>query len=207
MVISISKCKDDAVESLTGKWGKSAIATLICIFIYGLFGEGVNYALSPIHFQLGSVLQIFFLPLAWGYSIVFLKSSRGEEIDYGTMFEGFNDYLRIFLTELLKGIYIILWSLLLIIPGIIKAYSYAMTDYILKDQPDMKYDAAIEESMFMMEGHKMELFLLDLSMIGWAILSILSLGIGLLFLYPYNNSAHAFFYKELKLSEQENVAE
>ena len=69
----------------------------------------------------------------------------------------------------------ILWSLLLVIPGIIKSYSYAMTSFILKDEPEMKNNAAIEKSMAMMENNKMKLFMLDLSFIGWAILlSLLS---------------------------------
>lgn len=72
-----------------------------------------------------------------------------------------------------------------------------MTSFVLADNPDMKYDAAIEESMRLMKGHKMDLFLLDLSMIGWGILSLLTAGIGLLFLAPYNTTAHAHFYEGL----------
>ena len=92
----------------------------------------------------------------------------------------------------------ILWSLLLVIPGIIKSYSYAMTSFILKDEPEMKNNAAIEKSMAMMEGNKMKLFMLDLSFIGWAILCIFTLGIGLLFLQPYVAISRAAFYEDLK---------
>lgn len=73
-----------------------------------------------------------------------------------------------------------------------------MTEFILKDNPDMNGEQAICESMRMMQGHKMQLFLLDLSMIGWVILSCLTAGIGFLFLVPYVYSAHAHFYEELK---------
>ena len=72
----------------------------------------------------------------------------------------------------IRDSYTAFWSLLLVIPGIIKSYSYAMTDFILKDEPEMKNNAAIEKSMAMMEGNKMKLFMLDLSFIGWAILCI-----------------------------------
>ena len=99
---------------------------------------------------------------------------------------------------LLKMVYTMLWMLLLIVPGIIKSYSYAMTEYILKDDLEITENAAIEKSMQMMEGHKMELFLLDLSFIGWALLSILSCGIGFFFLEPYMITARAHFYEDLK---------
>lgn len=99
---------------------------------------------------------------------------------------------------ILSGIYIILWMFLLIIPGIIKAYSYSMAPYIVKDNPEIGADAAIRESMKMMKGYKMKLFLLDLSFIGWAILALLTLGLGLILLEPYMYSARAVFYEELK---------
>ena len=99
----------------------------------------------------------------------------------------------------------ILWSLLLVIPGIIKSYSYAMTSFILKDEPEMKNNAAIEKSMAMMEGNKMKLFMLDLSFIGWAILCIFTLGIGLLFLQPYVAISRAAFYEDLKAQQGGNV--
>ena len=77
---------------------------------------------------------------------------RGKDIDFGVLFEGFQDYGRIFVTMLLQAVYTILWSLLLVIPGIIKSYSYAMTSFILKDEPEMKNNAAIEKSMAMWKG-------------------------------------------------------
>jgi uncharacterized membrane protein len=73
-----------------------------------------------------------------------------------------------------------------------------MSPYILKENPDMDALEAINESMRLMDGHKMELFLLDLSMIGWAILCCLTCGIGTLFLTPYVYSCHAHFYEDLK---------
>ena len=99
----------------------------------------------------------------------------------------------------------ILWSLLLVIPGIIKSYSYAMTSFILKDEPEMKNNAAIEKSMAMMEGNKMKLFMLDLSFIGWAILCIFTFGIGFLFLQPYVAISRAAFYEDLKAQQGGSV--
>ena len=108
-------------------------------------------------------------------------------------------------TVVLVFIYTFLWSLLLIIPGIIKHYSYAMTPYILKEEPEMKNNAAIEKSMVMMDGNKMKLFMLDLSFIGWAILCIFTFGIGFLFLQPYVAISRAAFYEDLKAQQGGNV--
>ena len=84
--------------------------------------------------------------VAYGFTIVMLGVCRGKDIDFGVLFEGFQDYGRIFVTMLLQTVYTVLWSLLLVIPGIIKSYSYAMTSFILKDEPEMKNNAAIEKS-------------------------------------------------------------
>ena len=128
-----------------------------------------------------------------------LKNLRSEAVSVNNLFDGFRDYTRITGTMALVLLYTFLWTLLLIIPGIIKTYSYAMTSFILNDNPDTGLNVAIEESMDMMNGHKMELFLLDLSFIGWYILGILSLGIGFIWITPYQQTARAAFYEELKV--------
>lgn len=209
----ISGYKDRAIESLTGKWGNSAIATLIYMIIFGgiaitfSYGVTLTQSCSTKLDPLGNIIQILLSPIAWGFEIMFLENIRKGELDLGKMFEGFKDYFRIMLTNLLRGVYTLLWTLLFIIPGIMKMYSYSMTNYILLDDPDLKYNSAIEKSMAMMKGHKLDLFILDLSMIGWLILSLMTCGIGLLFLAPYNLTAHAHFYEDLKAEEQQNIAE
>ena len=190
-----SEYRSLARMSLSGKWAFGAIASIICWVIMCAPGELVN---SAYDIQLGQLWGLFVIPLSWGYGVLWLALARNENVDYGMLFDGFKDYLRIFLTLLLVQIYTILWMLLLIIPGLVKCYSYSMTSFILKDNPEMKYDAAINESMRMMQGHKMKLFLLDLSFIGWFFLCILTLGIGFLFLQPYMSTAHAHFYEDLK---------
>mgnify|MGYP002591125050 FL=1 len=80
-----------------------------------------------------------------------------------------------------------------------------MTSFILKDEPEMKNNAAIEKSMAMMEGNKMKLFMLDLSFIGWAILCLFTFGIGFFFLQPYMQASHAAFYEDLKAQQGGNV--
>ena len=99
---------------------------------------------------------------------------------------------------ILTGIYTFLWTLLLIVPGIIKSFSYAMTAFVLRDNPELKFNGAIEKSMKMMDGHKFDLFYLYLTFIGWGFPSILTLGIGLLWFVPYMQSALAHFYEDVK---------
>jgi uncharacterized membrane protein len=98
----------------------------------------------------------------------------------------------------LMVLFIFLWSLLLLIPGIVKGYAYMMTPFILKDNPELSANEAINLSQKMMKGHKFDLFYLMLSFIGWAFLGIFTLGIGYLWLMPYTYAAFAAFYQDLK---------
>ena len=205
---TISEYKDLALQSLEGKWGKSAIAVLITFFIFDGVGMAPSFLFkdNPV---IGSITQLALtlalIPLSWGLIVFFLRLIREEDIAFERLFDGFSQYVRIFTAELLKTIYVILWTLLLIIPGFIKQYSYSMTEFILKDHPELNAEQAICMSMRMMQGHKMQLFLLDLSLIGWLLLSLLTLGIGLLFLFPYYYSAHAHFYEDLKELDAEII--
>lgn len=182
--------RETAWAQLTGNWKPAVLVTLVYILIVGAM-EGAE-ALS--------LLSIFVLgPLSYGYYVSFLNSKRtGEVVRIENLFDGFKDYARVFLTNLLQSIYIVLWTLLLIIPGIIKSIAYSQTFFVLKDNPELKNNAAIERSMAMMEGHKMEYFCLTLSFIGWILLSILTLGIGLLWVTPYMSTAMAHFYEYVK---------
>ncbi len=182
-----SELRAEARVALTDKWVMGAVTTLV----FGAVSGAASYI--PV---VGTILVA--LPMMYGYSFVLLSVMRGGEMNIGGLFDGFNDFGRIVGTKLLQVIYTFLWTLLLVIPGIIKNYSYAMTDFILKDQPELANNAAIEKSMAMMDGNKMKLFLLDLSFIGWAILCLFTFGIGFLFLQPYVQSAHAAFYEDLK---------
>ena len=192
-----SQLRAEARQALQGKWPMSAVAALIYSIVAG--------GLSAIPF-IGGLCSLFIgLPVAYGIAIVMFGVFKGQDVGLGGLFEGFQDYSRIFVTKLLQGIYTALWSLLLVVPGVIKYYSYAMTDYILKEEPEMKNNAAIEKSMAMMENNKMKLFLLDLSFIGWALLAIVTFGIGFLFLQPYMQVSRAAFYEDLKAQQGGNI--
>jgi len=112
-------------------------------------------------------------------------------------FDGHN-YLGIVGTMLLKKIFLFLWTLLFIIPGIVKGYAYRMVPYILADNPNIGARRAIELSNNMTQGHKFDMFVLDLSFIGWYLLGVLAIGIGVLFVAPYDHATNAELYLALR---------
>ena len=199
-----SELRKEAYTALNGHWGISVLATLIYIIAADAVGVGHIWpeGTHAIGHSTSLLWAIFFANvLAWGYIVFFLRIHRKEPVTIGQLFDGFEDYTRVLFTMFLQGLYTLLWTLLFIIPGIVKYYSYAMTAYILRDNAEMKYNGAIEQSMAMMEGNKFKLFLLDLSLIGWLVLSILTFGIGFLWLLPYRATAYAAFYEDLKTQQ------
>ena len=122
---------------------------------------------------------------------------------FGFAFGGQN-YLGIVKIMLLKSVFNFLWYLLLIIPGIIKSYSYRMVPYILADNPNIGANRAIEISNEMTAGHKFDLFVLDLSFIGWYLLGLVAFVIGILFVLPYANATEAELYLVLRKNALEN---
>ena len=102
----------------------------------------------------------------------------------------------------MKNIFITLWTLLFIIPGLVKCYSYALTGYIRHDRPELNFSQTITESRRLMNGHKLDLFLLDLSFIGWYLLGSLCCGIGTIFVVPYHQLSRTLFYEAIIRSQQ-----
>lgn len=121
----------------------------------------------------------------------------GQKPTVGTLFTGFSQYGAAIGSVVLRFVYTLLWTLLFIIPGIIAIYSYAMTSFVLADNPGMTANQAIKRSKELMKGRRWKLFCLELSFIGWSLLAVLTLGIGLLWLVPYMNASRAAFYREL----------
>ena len=130
--------------------------------------------------------------------------------DLENLFDGFRGgrYTRVFCALFLVNLFTFLWALLLIIPGIMKAFSYALTPYIIMDEPELTARQAITRSCEIMEGRRWKLFCLYLSFIGWGILSLLTFGIGFLWLVPYMNASIAAFYEDARAEyEAENSIE
>ena len=192
--------RSQARETLRGKWTQPVLATLILFAIGGLL-QGFDRSQSPVLITLGTLISLLVLcNLQYGFDVAILRFNRGREKTIDEMFSAGlkEDYGRVLGIVLLRAVFVFLWMLLLIIPGIIKAYSYSMTNLIAEDNPELGANACIERSMAMMDGHKMELFLLDLSYIGWILLGCITLGIGMLWVCPWINMAHVKFYEQLK---------
>ena len=143
---------------------------------------------------LGSVIAV-------GYSRFNMDLVDKIDVRIEALFSYFDIWKTTVISRLLRSAYIFLWSLLFIIPGIVASFSYAMTDYILAEHPELTASEAIERSKEMMRGNRFRLFCLDLSFIGWSILCIFTLGIGNLWLTPYKNAAKAAFYREVSGTE------
>ena len=131
-----------------------------------------------------------------GYARFNLNLLDGERPAVETLFAYFPYWKTTALTRLLQTLYVLLWSLLLIVPGIMAAYSYAMTEFLLADNPDLTPSEALAQSKAMMYGNRWRLFCLQISFIGWSILANITV-IGGIFLTPYVETASAAFYREL----------
>ena len=185
-----SQIRNSARECMQGHWGKGAFVT----FLYVILCIGSSYL---------SILALFFvLPLALGWYIFSLNLVlKRESLSVGNLFGAFGNglYWKSIGLHLLMALYTFLWTLLLIVPGFIKSYSYRLAPFLSIENPELSSAKAIEKSMKMMKGHKMDLFLIDLGYTAWCILGgILTLGLGLLWIIPYYQIVAAKFYVEVK---------
>lgn len=152
------------------------------------FGSGSIFGMAQ--FIIGGVVQL-------GYASYLLKQHDHKNTEFSDLFSRFDQFGQGFLQAFLRRLYVVLWSLLFIIPGIVASYSYAMTPFIMAENPEMSASDAITASKELMNGHKMDLFILDLSFFGWSLLAALTLNLGNLALNPYKNAAYAAFYRDI----------
>lgn len=187
------KAKDfrkQAWAALKNNWGTAVLSVLILSLIVG--------GLSAIP-TVGSIATLILTgPLQLGIVIVMVNIIRGKGATVSNLFDGFKNFMTSFTLYLVNNIFVFLWSLLFVIPGIIKGYAYSMSYYILNDNPEMTQSEARKASIEMMKGHKWELFCLQFSFIGWYLLCILTFGILALWVSPYQSVATAAFYENLK---------
>ena len=215
-----------ARENLANNWGLSIGVAAVAALLGGLlvgssfipelsYTQSLNYSqahevsenvrdsftngiLGFAAFLLGGVLQL-------GYAKFLLKQHDGQPIEFNDLFSQFDRFGAGFAQYFLRSLYTFFWTLLFIIPGIIASYRYRMTPFIMVEHPELSASEAIERSKKMMDGHKGELFCLDLGFIGWILLSILTLNLGHLALNPYRNAAEAAFYRELSAQQRYTV--
>lgn len=190
---SNSELREMTRNQLVGNWVTAILAYFIITLILGLPGT------IP---EIGWVISIIIAgPFTLGQVVYSIKVSRGEHVSIDNIFEGFKRFSTSFILQILISLFVFLWSLLLVVPGIIAYLAYSQAFYILNDNPDLTASEALRLSKEMMRGYKGKFFLLQLSFIGWGILSILTLGIGFLWLIPYMNISYANFYENLKNSQ------
>ena len=217
--------KNEALAALRGNWTPAVLATVVLFAIASVFMAPAIYqsfkmqaamaqvnpsdvaalleagsgrsGVTALQF-LGEIFLIF--PLIVGFANAFrLLLERGDnQLTTNTFHIAFTQYWHKVWGYFLMYVFVFLWSLLLLIPGFVKAFSYAMTPYILEEQPDLSANEAINLSRAMMKGHKFDLFYLYLGFLGWGILALFTFGIGFFWLTPYMQTATAAFYREVK---------
>jgi len=171
---------------------------ILMLFLIALITSAIAGACAGI-LVVGWVASFVVVPsLMLGLTMIYLNLAKGVSVDIARMFDGFQNIGPCVILYLLTGVFTFLWSLLFFIPGIIKGLSYSMGMYILAEHPEMSATQALDESKRMMRGHKWELFVLELSFIGWFLLVPFTMGLLLIWLTPYVKMSTTNFYNCIK---------
>lgn len=195
------KAKEFAFKNKWNIWEPYLIIYAIAFaggLILGLLGVDSENTLGII---LTYALEFALMPMSIGYIYYLIKLVDGEKLDIKeALLSKYNIFGLIIIVSIVVAICIILRMFLLIIPGIIYAYSVIMSNYILADtaNPNTKYSDVINTSREMMKGYKFDYFVFELSFIGWILFIILTCGIAAIWVYPYMQTANIMYYKELK---------
>ena len=194
-----AELKAKAKEQIKGNIG----TLFVMMLIVGLVGGLLN--LIP---GIGTIASLLLTP-AFSISIVraYLTLTKGGTIAIGDVFSGFDDFWSAFKVTFFMGLFTFLWALLFYIPGIVKGISYSMAPYILAENKGKAALECINESKAMTNGHKMDLFVLGLSFIGWFLLGAITLGIAYIWIVPYMSATFANAYNSLKPVVAEEAVE
>jgi uncharacterized membrane protein len=179
-----------AREALKGRWGLAVGGNAIYL-ILGLLIQAI-----PRVGWIGGL--IISGPLMLGWTTFFLSISRKQDAQLAQLFDGFQRFTQALVAYLLIILFVLLWSILLVIPGIVALLSYSQTFFILSENPPMSGSEALRQSKILMRGNRWKLFCLFWRFFGWFLLCILSMGIGFLWLMPYMQTTLARFYDDLK---------
>ena len=185
-----AELKAEAKKQISGNIGNLFVMFLIMFVIEFVL------AFIPI---VGPIMGALVSPV-FGLSlcIVYLALTKGTGTQIGDIFKGFNSMGKAIWLQIITNFFTAMWSLLLVIPGIIKTYSYSMAFYILADNPELTAREALSKSKEMMNGHKLDLFVLQLSFIGWSLLTGLTFGLAGIYTIPYISATMANFYNSIK---------
>lgn len=203
--MNIKEIKGQAKGMINGnKWNifKPAFVlagiSIIIALIVGIFAGAVDGDIELATSLIDLVLGIALIPVTVGLYAYYLKLVRGQEFSLNDLKAYYPDFLKILLLEVLVGVFTFLWSLLLVIPGIIAAISYSLVYYICVDYPQLEAVDTISKSKQMMKGYKMDYFIFKLSFIGWLFLVPFTFGLLLIWLIPYMTIADCLFYEKVK---------
>ncbi|WP_160033925.1 DUF975 family protein [Paenibacillus sp. An7] len=209
--MGIMKMKRRSLDALKGNWGKAILLTVLISIITvliptamdmqrsGGFESWVNDEAPGSLFSF--VYEIVLMPFYVGVSWFYISLIRKEKAQIRNIFKIYQDgrlTLKLIWTYIVMIFFILLWTLLLIVPGIIKSISYSQTLYVLRDHPEYSATQAITESRRLMDGYKWKYVLFLLSFIGWFLLTAVTFGLAWFFVGPYFSAAQAVFYDELK---------
>lgn len=216
-----AQLKQAAKDQLRGNWGWAICLTIFAwlVIIMDLnrwIWTGKDFTYTVLRFNKDNLIQgykpaynlseIIVGLILWGvaYTILDFVETGKMEPWYSGIFSAYSNgrFKNSLFTLFMTNLFVSLWTILFVIPGFIKGYSYAMTPYILKDKfsaglTDIGATEAITESRKLMDGHKMDLFVLDLSFIGWGLLGLITCGIGFIWITPYYRQTKANFYRSL----------
>lgn len=192
--------KNAALAALKASWPQSVVATFIVLVFSGIINSTIWFSMGTFSQVVPSVVTIIALPFVVGYinafSRLYYNSDKALLENMRTMTG--TGVFRSIAGMLLMSVVVTVLSLALLIPGVIASMALFLTPYLLNDNPDLSVVDVLRLSRKMMNGHKMQLFKLQLSFLGWALLDVLTLGIGTLWLLPYMMTTMAAFYQDVR---------
>lgn len=223
-MLNSKELRAKAWNALKGKYWTAFAVSLVTVLVLGLSGNivqtinemnnsgitmdenmvsvvvnfGINLASAA---TIMAMLTVIFIegPVKLGEARYYVLNTQGTP-EFKELFAAFNkeDYMNVVLVQMIKSLKIYGWSMLFLIPGIVKSYEYAAIPYILAENPQTSLNDAFAQSKAMMNGNKFRLFKLHLSFIGWQLLAMMTMGVGYFFLRPYMKAAEAEFMAQLK---------
>jgi len=200
--MDIEKMKASAKDMLSNYWVNAAVLTIIVWLLKDAFTQErvveISKTGTEIHRMNGAnIIMILSGPLALGVVNFYMKIEAGKDAEIVTLAEGFKDFKRTFIFNFMSTLFIVLWTILLIVPGIIASIRYSMGYYLMAEDSDLDAMEAIRLSSKIMEGHKMEFLRMGFSFLGWFLLSIITFGLGFLYTIPYYQMTKLNFYRQI----------